>query len=533
MGPCSSNSETDERSDERAAGASLRGVDIVIRRSVRRARECPTLAERSHARRFRSKLAKSEAARHTQADLAVVIASYRPPRLFFSNMRVYVPIVFALAALLECGLVVSQQGTEIRQLNVHQATFGLHGHANFKPTHWYRGRMLGRHGVVDFSEDLSVEYDDRSVGYIRSDRAADAAAHRECFRVSADVLFATSNPCDACSNILKSPRKASKVHGIVTFDYFSVFQHQVINALPTTELALRWWRSGCRAIENSTHYPPLDDCENVKFLVRAGSLEMKYLMWSDTPADRLEIFDPVVAYRSISWPFPMWGSGESSADTYPRGLFDNFVKRSLVTFGSRSTQKSPYVVYLGRPEASLRNATRHRSVLHQTAFLNRLRSELRGILHLVHLKWTPTSGNVNIEGGMSYVANLMHGAFAVLGLHGGAFSNIVWCRPGTHVIEIAYAPKSVKTCDEVRYCFAAIAYSRGLRYHMLSPGKIVEYPVKDWYETRHQPRMHVELDATRLASYLTSVTGASRKSRALTRARGRTSTDPRLRGAMG
>lgn len=417
-----------------------------------------------------------------------------------THARKYVFFFLFLVHFLDYKFGVTHAHAYQKVLNVERRTFEIHGRANFRPTHWYRGRILPGDDAVDSSERQSGGYDVDSVGYIKSDRLVDAAAHQECFRAANDVLFATSDPCNRCSNILAPPQSASDIHGIVTFDHFPVFQHQVINSLPTTELALRWWRNSCRVAGDAKRYPPLGDCDHVKFLVRSGSLEMKYLTWIGVPDDRLEIFDNTVAYRSISWPFPVWSLENGSPDTYPKGLFDAFVQSSLAQSRPRSLPKSPYVVYLGRPTSSPQSAPRHRSVLHQNSFLNRLKSKLRGAYEVVHLGWTQTSEKMNSKGGMSFVSHLMHGASAVVGLHGGAFSNIVWCRPGTHVVEVAYAP--VKVCGEVRYCFAAIAHSRGLRYHMLSPEKSIRYPIKEWYETEHEYRKTVQLNATRLSAYL-------------------------------
>jgi len=50
-------------------------------------------------------------------------------------------------------------------------------------------------------------------------------------------------------------------------------------------------------------------------------------------------------------------------------------------------------------------------------------------------------------------------ANVIIGLHGGAFSNLVYCRRGTVVIEMNVPDEGG------RQCFAYVAYNLGLRYH--------------------------------------------------------------------
>eukprot|EP01047_Picozoa_sp_COSAG01_P012956 COSAG01_NODE_596_length_15055_cov_17.624967_14_plen_595_part_00 len=59
-------------------------------------------------------------------------------------------------------------------------------------------------------------------------------------------------------------------------------------------------------------------------------------------------------------------------------------------------------------------------------------------------------------------ALIFRGAKAVLGVHGGALSNVVYCQPGTVVIEVL--PKL-----NPRLFFAAVAYSRNLTHYTYNP----------------------------------------------------------------
>ena len=67
-----------------------------------------------------------------------------------------------------------------------------------------------------------------------------------------------------------------------------------------------------------------------------------------------------------------------------------------------------------------------------------------------------------------------YGAAAVVGLHGGAMSNIVFCNLDAVIVEIN---NNVKARD----CFANIAVSRGMQYHRVQPQREFQYQSGDHF----------------------------------------------------
>jgi capsular polysaccharide biosynthesis protein len=53
---------------------------------------------------------------------------------------------------------------------------------------------------------------------------------------------------------------------------------------------------------------------------------------------------------------------------------------------------------------------------------------------------------------------LFREAETVIGPHGGGFANLVWCQPGTKVLEILGS-------NSVRRCYWSICSALGLRHH--------------------------------------------------------------------
>eukprot|EP01050_Picozoa_sp_SAG11_P007689 SAG11_NODE_649_length_7940_cov_12.287973_5_plen_550_part_00 len=89
--------------------------------------------------------------------------------------------------------------------------------------------------------------------------------------------------------------------------------------------------------------------------------------------------------------------------------------------------------------------------------------------------------------GLANDSALFYGAKAVIGLHGGACSNIVFCDQGTHVIE-------AQPTANPRLMFAGIAYSRGLVHHTFNSD---HWPNAQWYSDET-----IDLDADRFHNFV-------------------------------
>lgn len=92
--------------------------------------------------------------------------------------------------------------------------------------------------------------------------------------------------------------------------------------------------------------------------------------------------------------------------------------------------------------------------------------------------------------GLTNDSALFFGARAVVGMHGGALSNIVFCKRGTPIIEALPAANP-------RLMFAGIAHSRNLSHHTFNSD---HWRSADWYSNEN-----INLDADRFHDFVVRV----------------------------
>eukprot|EP01051_Picozoa_sp_SAG22_P018735 SAG22_NODE_3244_length_1835_cov_1.137673_3_plen_262_part_00 len=162
---------------------------------------------------------------------------------------------------------------------------------------------------------------------------------------------------------------------------------------------------------------------------------------------------------------------------YPRGAYgiaDEF--RVALTRGAPA-ERARYIVLINRERVRSRklpSGTRR-------AFMDRLADTLSKDEYGTQLR-VFTSPN-----GLANDSALFYGAQAVIAVHGGALSNLVFCKRGTHVIEALPVVNP-------RLMFAGIAYSRGLVHYTFNSD---HWRYADWYS-----RAAINLDADRFHGFV-------------------------------
>ena len=89
-------------------------------------------------------------------------------------------------------------------------------------------------------------------------------------------------------------------------------------------------------------------------------------------------------------------------------------------------------------------------------------------------------------------------ATVVVGLHGGSFSNICFCRPGTVIVEI----NREHHIQDTRHCFGHMALQRGLEYRNFSI-------VGNQFSYDEMSLVLSDADVTRLVSVLDEALGVT------------------------
>lgn len=158
---------------------------------------------------------------------------------------------------------------------------------------------------------------------------------------------------------------------------------------------------------------------------------------------------------------------------HPRGSLLP-VQRALGVFESK---RRDLVLFVGRPYF------RSRSLLceDQLTLLEGLRSRLKARPRLSHLKLTianHTEGNKGSDASLERARTLFRDAAIVIGPHGGALANLVFCRPGTSVIELY---PHVSDHDRVhtrtsKFAYYGLANAAGLDYWFIEAKTGVEIP---------------------------------------------------------
>lgn len=139
-----------------------------------------------------------------------------------------------------------------------------------------------------------------------------------------------------------------------------------------------------------------------------------------------------------------WKPERQLGDTFPRGAF--WPIEEQIRDWPRTPRSKPRVLLLSRA------GVWRRTVKNEADVLQRLQKWNEVSTHV----FSPT---VLASSSPEEVQKLFYDADLVLGLHGGAFSNIAYCHPSVSVIEI--------NLRVGRDCFLGIAYARGFSYRRL------------------------------------------------------------------
>lgn len=234
--------------------------------------------------------------------------------------------------------------------------------------------------------------------------------------------------------------------------YSSKFQHDFLNSLPTTSMVLDLLRF------------------NRSFRV-IGTRRMTNLLKLYVGQQYLQGSSNHNVYERIIWIAPIWRTttlikGDSGADkvfqNVDRSSIDSYpydcLLNTLPSLAFTAKVKYPllrYVLFLTRKDEKKRRLNQESDVIEVVNST----VAAAGVFLLI-FRHTNTYED----------ALLFRNAIMVVGLHGGAFTNIIFCSVHTVVLEIAPPPDALN----IRYCFAAIGYHRGFRYFMY-PASMFDY----------------------------------------------------------
>lgn len=234
------------------------------------------------------------------------------------------------------------------------------------------------------------------------------------------------------------------------------FQHDLINGIPTVGMVADYL---------------LEDLDTRWILSGDSIADVYAVMTNNRSIIRISsIPDGGFWASNIIVPFVDWTYEGLSTDSYPRGSFwpTEVYNMKMVELGHFSHSfSSRYVLFLQRKGP-------RRFLTQESEIIDRLSSMLR-VIGWSLVPFPHFSGMSPIQ-----QRQLFYGSSVIIGLHGGAFSNIPFAHHDTVVIEInnddSFYPEPAPT-NNIRNVFANMALSRNLRYFRFVP----DYPFD--YET--------------------------------------------------
>jgi len=162
---------------------------------------------------------------------------------------------------------------------------------------------------------------------------------------------------------------------------------------------------------------------------------------------------------------------------YPRGAYSIADEFRVALNSEASSERARYIILISRE----RVRSRKLPLETRNALMDKLANTLSKDEYGTQLR-VFTSPN-----GMANDSALFYGAQAVIAVHGGALSNLVFCKRGTHVIEALPVVNP-------RLMFAGIAYSRGLVHYTFNSD---QWRLADWYSDET-----INLDADRFHDFI-------------------------------
>jgi hypothetical protein len=232
------------------------------------------------------------------------------------------------------------------------------------------------------------------------------------------------------------------------FPHNFIFQHDMINGLSIAGLLTDWVRQ---------------DAASRAFLCSPRLCEiLRALDWV-TPENIVEVAQVPnnMFFRSIRLAYVKWHDGSEPVTFYSYPIGSSFPVLAYVskTFAGVPPQNTLLFLSRGGPGSKRYIVNEHEVVAALSSWAS---------LHGVPFQNFPHN-NVPLDAKQRQEQQaLFYHAKYVVGLHGGSFSNIVYCNTRATVIEI-------NSCHMRRDCFATMAVIRGLNYVRFCPHSHVQY----------------------------------------------------------
>lgn len=289
------------------------------------------------------------------------------------------------------------------------------------------------HRLVDF--DLtSIQANAQQVGIILPTEYSVGVCHHGILLISHSGRLATFE-CSSREYYTKVNKLIPK-HVVLAYDVaFGGFQHDMMGGIPSIGMLLDWVLE--RPDERAYLCTPAV-CNVLKHVVPSGCIV-------DLGHNEQKLYP--IAALSLRFPFNQDIEERVTADAYPIGAY--VATQGIIAEESGEVEVG-HVLFLSRGGfGSARYIDNEAEVV---ARIGEWCQERGKALHVM------AHGGTSAVWNTSRVVAEFSGASHVIGLHGGSFANLVYCRRNTTVIEmnVEEAPR--------RDCFGAMALSVGLRY---------------------------------------------------------------------
>ncbi|MBS0656271.1 MAG: glycosyltransferase family 61 protein [Verrucomicrobia bacterium] len=159
------------------------------------------------------------------------------------------------------------------------------------------------------------------------------------------------------------------------------------------------------------------------------------------PRDRLLLVDEgtIVTAKTLLVPSVLWTPSKPAFHTCDLTWFKQFF---YDVFVKTSSEALPKRIYISRSKAQ------YRRISNESELIECLDKRGFAVLHLEDLS-------------IYDQAALFHNADTVVGPHGAGFTNLIFCKPGTHIIEIDHGVQG----EEQRSSYKGMAKRLGCIYH--------------------------------------------------------------------
>jgi hypothetical protein len=222
-----------------------------------------------------------------------------------------------------------------------------------------------------------------------------------------------------------------------------VYQHQMINSLPSLGMAIPWIKLMHTSLNLTIICDPLI-CDLLHIPIK----NIRVLIANEHNLRAKGTYEHlIVSIPQFGFPQLTQQMRRLQWDSYPCGSYAPFIfnQTNLIptahNTSPQNTSQSLKVLFLSRATNS------HRRLLNEEELINNLHQMKSHTLHIFH--HTTHTNDIH----------LFQEADVVLGVHGGAFANLFYCRPSTIVIEMNIPEESG------RQCYAYMSFNLNLRYY--------------------------------------------------------------------